>query len=117
MGLASALANSGELRGPLATALIATGAGGLFCAMGVILFTNYRGLARKWVQVTDESLEQIPPISKPLRRFNVRVFFAGNGAAFAEHKLNVMPKIVGAGFVLLGTVAFVTGVVRLLMLA
>jgi hypothetical protein len=72
------------------------GGGCFFCLVGIILVTKYRGLARKWVQANDESLEQIPMISKPVRGFNVRVFFAGDEARFADHKLNVMPKVVGS---------------------
>jgi hypothetical protein len=47
----------------------------------------------------------------------VRVFFAGDEARFADHKLNVMPKVVGSAFVVIGAVALIAGIVRLILLA
>ena len=117
MWLSGALADPSSAGDPLQTALVAVCAGVLFGGIGTVLVTNFRGLAHRWVKANDDSLEQIPLTSKPLRRFNVRVFFAGDAAQFAEHKLNVMPKIVGSGFVLMGAVAFIAGIVRLIQLA
>jgi hypothetical protein len=48
-----------------------------------------------------------------LRRFNIRVVSGGDEARSAHFKLNVMPKIVGAGFLLLSGIALVAGLVRL----
>jgi hypothetical protein len=111
-GLASA-ASSGSSSSPLEITLVALGAGLLFSLIGLLLVTSYRGVAKWWVHSADASLEGIPRISGPLRRFNIRVVSGGDEARSAHFKLNVMPKIVGAGFLLLSGIALVAGLVRL----
>jgi hypothetical protein len=115
MGLIVSAAGATGAPGTLQTSLVAVGAGALFCVIGLVMATNYRGLAHRWVRSADESLEEISLISKPLRRLNVRLF--GGEANFVNHKLNVMPKIVGTSFIIMGGVAFLAGVIRLLLMA
>jgi hypothetical protein len=45
------------------------------------------------------------------------VWLFGNEADFRHFKINVMPKIVGAAFILGGSAAFITGVIRLVLMA
>jgi len=111
IGLAPA-AHVGRSSSSLETTLVALGAGFLFLLIGFLLVTDYRGVARWWVRSADASLEDIPR-SGPYRRFVIRVMHGGDEARFADVKVNVMPKIVGAGFLLFGGMAFVAGLVWL----
>lgn len=102
--------------GSLQTALVALGSGLLFFFVGLIFVTNYRGLAHWWIGSADHSPEDIPVISGPLRRANIRIF-GGDETRFAHYKLNIMPKIVGSAFMVVGFVSLVAGIVKLFLLA
>lgn len=91
---------------------MATGIGLVFVVVGFLLVTDFRG-GRRWIlDGTQRSLDDVPTISKPLRRFNVNVIHGGDEESFQHSRTQVMPRIVGSVFILMGGLALIIGVVN-----
>ena len=81
-----------------------SGVGVLFVLIGLVLATNFKGFAHKWVDSSEHSPEW-------LHRANVALH--GGEENHERFKREVTPKIVGWGFMALGAMAAVAGIVDL----
>jgi len=83
----------------------ASAVGVLFALTGFGLATNFKGLAQKWADSSGHSPEL-------LHRANVAL--QGGEEEHERFKRDVMPKIVGWGFMVMGTMAVIAGIVDLI---
>lgn len=83
----------------------ASAMGVLFVLAGFTLATNFKGLAHKWVDSSGHGPE-------PLHRANVALH--GDEEEHERFKRDTMPKILGWGFMVMGTTAAIAGIVDLI---
>jgi uncharacterized membrane protein YphA (DoxX/SURF4 family) len=90
------------------TALLTVGVGLLFTVIGFLMWTDYKG-ARRWVMADDG-----PAV---LRRLNIKFSFRGDEDRYKHHMATVFPRILGCGFMVIGGIPLLVGLVSLLVLA